>query len=157
MKVLKEEVIPVKGIPVVAGFRWSVGELMDRFIRELGNRKILGAKCSKCNYTYVPPRAWCGKCSAKMDANSLVELSGKGVLVGYTTAYVELDGNGNFRNLEKPKAIGAIKLEGADSTIFMPLIDVEPEKLKAGITVKVVWQEETKGQISDIKGFKPER
>ena len=92
-----------------------------------------------------------------MDANNLVELSGRGVLVGYTTAYVELDGNGNFRDLEKPKAIGAIKLEDADSTIFMPLIDVEPEKLKEGITVKVVWQEETKGQISDIKGFKPEK
>ncbi|MGQ9721168.1 MAG: Zn-ribbon domain-containing OB-fold protein [Candidatus Jordarchaeum sp.] len=151
----KEEVIPVTGIPVVAAFRWSVGELMDRFIRELGNKKILGAKCSKCNYTYVPPRIRCGKCSTKMDEKNLTELSSKGVLVGYTTAYVELDGNGNFRELEKPKAIGAIKLDGAGSTIYMPLVDLDPEKLKVGMKVEVVWREETKGEIADIKGFKP--
>ncbi|MFB0561406.1 MAG: Zn-ribbon domain-containing OB-fold protein [Candidatus Lokiarchaeia archaeon] len=155
MTTSKEEVIPVKGLPVVAGFRWSVGELMDKFIKELGNRKILGAKCSKCNYTYVPPRLRCGKCYAKLDENNLTELSGKGVLVGYTMAYVELDGNGNFRELEKPKAIGAIKLDGADSTIYMPLLEIDPEKLKAGLNVEVVWREETKGEIADIRGFKP--
>lgn len=151
----EEEIIPVKGLPVVAGFRWSVGELMDRFIKELGNRKILGTKCPKCNYTYVPPRLRCGKCSAKMDANNLTELSGKGVLIGYTTAYVELDGKGNFRELEKPKIIGAIKLDGADSTIYMPIVDIDPQKVEAGLKVEVVWREETKGEIADIKGFKP--
>jgi hypothetical protein len=155
VKSSKEEVIPVKGLPVTAAYGWSVGELMEKFIKELRNKKILAAKCPKCNYTYVPPRLRCGKCFSKIDANNLTELSGKGVLVGYTTAYVELDGNGNFRDLNKPKLIGAIKLDGSDSTIFMPLVDVEPEKIKEVLKVGVVWREETKGELADVKGFRP--
>lgn len=150
-----EEVLPVKGLPLSAGFRWSVGELMERFIKELGNRKILGGKCPRCGYTYVPPRVRCGKCYAKIGAENLTELSGRGVLEAYTTAYVELDGNGNFRELDKPKLIGAVRLEGADSTIFMPLVEVDPDKLTEGVEVEVVWREETKGEIADIRGFKP--
>jgi len=153
----KREVIRVTGLPMVAGFRWSVGKMMERFIKSFADRKILAAKCPKCGYTYVPPRLRCGKCYTKIEEKNLVELSGKGTLIGYTTAYVQLDGRGNFLDLDKPKVIGAIKLEGSDSTIFMPLGEVDPKKVKEGIKVKAVWREETKGEIADIVYFEPVR
>jgi uncharacterized OB-fold protein len=150
-----EKVIKYKGLPFVAGFRWSVGFLMERFMKSLVNKKILAAKCPGCGYTYVPPRSRCGKCYAQLGETNLVELSGKGRLVSYTIAQVELDGSGNFRDLEKPRVIGAIKLEGVDSTIFMPLEEVDPKEVKEGMEVEVKWRDEMKGP-ADL-AFRPVR
>ena len=151
----KSAIVDVQALPFFAAFSWSTGFLMEKFIKELANRKILAAKCPGCGYTYVPPRARCGKCNAKIEEKNLINLSGKGTLVSYTTAYVKLDGNGNFQDLEKPEIIGAIKLDKADSTIFMPLEGIKPKDITEGLKVKVEWREETKGELSDIRCFKP--
>lgn len=142
-------------VPLVFGFRWSVGEMMEKFIKTLADRKILGAKCPECGYVYVPPRWRCGKCYARIAEENLIELSGKGTLLSYAIAYVELDAVGNFKDLDKPKVIGAIKLENADSTLFMPLGEIKPEDLKEGMKVEVAWREKTKGELADIKYFVP--
>jgi uncharacterized OB-fold protein len=68
---------------------------------------------------------------------------------------VKLDGQGNFVDLEKPEIIGAIKLEKADSTIFMPLEGIKLQDLTVGLKVKVEWRDETKGELADIKCFRP--
>jgi uncharacterized OB-fold protein len=151
----EEKVIRYKGLPFVAGFRWSVGFPMERFMKLLVNKKILAAKCPGCGYTYVPPRSRCGRCHAQLGETNLVELSGKGKLVSYTVAHVELDGSGNFRDLEKPRVIGAVKLEGADSTLFVPLEEVDPREVKEGMEVEVKWREEMKGP-ADL-AFRPVR
>jgi hypothetical protein len=151
----KSEIVEVQALPFFANFSWSTGFLMQKFIKELANRRILAAKCPRCGYTYVPPRARCGKCHAKLEEKNLITLSGKGILVSYTTAYVKLDGEGNFQDLEKPEIIGAIKLEKADSTIFMPLEGIKPRDVAEGLKVKVQWREETKGELSDIRCFTP--
>ena len=151
----KSEIIKVQALPFAAGFNWSTGFQMQRFIKELANRKILGAKCPQCGYTYVPPRSRCGKCYTRIEEENLITLSGKGTLVGYTTAYVELDGQGDFRDLEEPGIIGAIKLENADSTIFMPLEGIKPRDVTEGLKVELQWREETKGELADIRCFKP--
>jgi len=152
---MSEEKVIRYGFPFVARFEWSVGFLMERFIKSLVDKKILAAKCPSCGYTYVPPRSRCGKCYAQLGETNLVELSGKGKLVGYTIAHVELDGSGNFRDLEKPRVIGAIKLEGADSTIFMPLEEVDPKEVKEGMEVEVKWRDEMKGPVDFA--FRPVR
>ena len=157
MSLGEREVVRIRGMPFVAGFRWSVGKMMERFIKTFADKKILGSKCPKCGYTYVPPKSRCGKCYTGLEEENLVELSGKGDLIGYTRAYVELDGKGRFLDLSKPKVIGAIKLEGSDSTIFMPVEEIDPKDVKEGMKVEVVWREETKGEIADIKYFRPVR
>ena len=151
----KSEIVEVQALPFVAAFSWSTGFLMEKFIKELANRRILAAKCPGCGYTYVPPRSRCGKCYAKIEEKNLINLSGKGRLVSYTEAYVQLDGNGNLQDLEKPMIIGAIKLDNADSTIFMPVEGIKPRALAEGLKVKVQWREETKGELSDIRFFEP--
>ena len=151
----KSEIVEVQALPFVAGFNWSTGFQMQRFIKELANRRILAVKCPGCGYTYVPPRSRCGKCYTRIEEENLITLSGKGTLVGYTTAYVELDGQGNFKDLEEPGIIGAIKLENSDSTIFMPLEGIKPRDVTEGLKVRIEWRDETKGELSDISGFKP--
>ncbi len=151
----KSEIVDVQPLPFVAGFNWATGFLMQKFIKELANKKILAAKCPRCGYTYVPPRSRCGKCYAKIEEKNLINLSGKGTLVSYTKAYVKLDGQGNFLDLEKPVIVGAIKLDKSDSTIFMPLEGIKAKDVTEGLKVKVQWREETKGELSDIRCFKP--
>jgi uncharacterized OB-fold protein len=153
----KSEIVDVQGLPFVAGFNWSTGFLMQRFIQELAKRKILGVKCPECGYTYLPPRSRCGKCYAKIEEKDLITLSGKGSLVSYTIASVELDGKGNFVDLEEPLIIGAIRLEGADSTVFMPLEGIKSQDITEGLRVEVQWREETKGELADIRCFRPAR
>ena len=151
----KSEIVDVQAIPFFAAFSWSTGFIMEKFIKELANRRILAAKCPECGYTYVPPRNRCGKCYAEIKEKNLINLSGKGTLVSYTKAYVKLDGNGDFQDLEKPEIIGAIKLDKADSTIFMPIEGIKPKDITEGLKVKVQWREETKGELPDIKCFTP--
>jgi len=151
----KEEIIKVIGLPLGAGFNWSVGVLMEKFIKSLGDKKLLGAKCKKCGYVVAPPRTRCIRCNAKLDEDCLVELSGKGVLLGRTEAKVELDGKCNFVDLEEARVIGAIKLDDADSTLFMPIQAADAGELEIGTSVCVEWAAATKGEIADIKCFKP--
>jgi uncharacterized OB-fold protein len=148
-------IVDVNTLPFPANFIWATGFMMQRFIEELASRKILGVKCPGCGYTYMPPRSRCGKCYAKMEEENLVTLTGKGTLVSYTTGHVALDGQGNFIDLQEPAIIGAIKLEDADSTVFMPLEGIKPCDVVEGLKVELQWREETKAELEDIRGFKP--
>ena len=138
-----------------AGFNWSVGVLMEKFIKSLADKKLLGSKCPGCGYVHAPPRTRCVKCNAKVGSDDIIELSGKGSLLGHTIAHVQLDGKANFEDLDEPVIIGAIKLEDADSTIFMSIEGAEADKLEAGTAVAIQWNDKTEGAISDIKCFKP--
>jgi uncharacterized OB-fold protein len=151
----KSEIVEVKTFPFPAGFNWAVGPMMQRFIETLAERRILGAKCPACGYTYAPPRARCGRCYSTIEEKDLIDLSGRGIMTSYTEAHVKLDGNGNLHDLDKPVTIGAVKLEGADSVWFMPVEGAKPQDLKIGLAVKAGWHEETKGAVGDIRCFEP--
>lgn len=147
------KVLKVVGIPYTANYAWSVGVPMEKFIKSLKDKQLLASKCPNCGYVYAPPRNRCGKCNSEIGEGDIIKLSGKGSLVGYTTGHVELDGAGNWKDLKKPQVIGAVKLEGADSTVFVPLEVADPKKLKTGMAVKVKWAKEPKGEIKDIECF----
>ena len=71
----QSEVIKVQGLPVVvAGFNWSTGVLMEKFIKTLAEKKILAAKCPKCGYTHVPPRRRCIKCNATLTDEDVMKM-----------------------------------------------------------------------------------
>ncbi len=157
MQEKKKEIVDVQALPFVANYNWSVGFIMETFIKGLAKRKLLAAKCPECEYTYVPPRNRCGQCNAEIKEKNLVPLSGKGQLEGFTLAYVQPDEEGNFADLEEPGMIGAIRLEGADSTLYMPIQGVAPEDVQAGMKVEAAWRKKTKGEIADLSFFKPSK
>src|SRR5512137_2457282 len=88
----KSEIVEVKTFPFPAGFNWAVGPAMQKFIQALAGKRVLGAKCPSCGYTYVPPRSRCGKCYTAMGEKNMVDLSGRGTLMSYTKAHVRMDG-----------------------------------------------------------------
>ena len=151
----KSDIIDVEALPLTANYNWSVGVVMEAFIEELAKKKILASKCPACEYTYVPPRNRCGKCSAEIKKKNLVPVSGKGTVKSFTLARVQLDGDGNFLDLKKPGIIGAVQLDGTDSTVFMPVEGIKPEEIHAGMKVQVQWAKKPKGELADMQGFKP--
>lgn len=150
-----QEVIRYQGLPaVLANFNWSVGFQMQRFLKALAEKKFLAGKCPGCGYVYAPPRNRCGKCYAEIKENDLIELSGKGKLLSWTIAHLALDGKGNWQDLKEPRMIGAIKLDGADSTLFMELGQAKASDLKIGANVEIVWSEERVPNWKAIRFFK---
>jgi uncharacterized protein len=128
--------------------------IMQKFLKTLASKKFLAAKCPECGYVYAPPRNTCCKCWKKIEEKGLIEIPGAGTLASFTVGYVELDGKANWVDLKKPKVIGAIKLDGANSLFFAP-IDVDPKDAKIGMKIGLEWNAELKGGWKDIKAFKP--
>jgi len=151
---MSEEKIVVanKGL-VRAEFAFWVGQYMNKFYDALENKKIIGNRCPKCGDVFVPPRKICGKCNEKISLDqNWVDLPDSGTLKNYTSTYYKINDRAS-RKVKKPQVIGMIQIDGSNTAIIYRLLDIEPENVKIGMQVKVEWEEKTKGDPSDIKGF----
>lgn len=144
---LKEPVIHHKKIHMP--YTHSVGVVSSKFLRALGDNRILAIKCVVCSRTYVPPQGVCPSCFANID--EWVELNGQGTLVTYTVIYYPLP----THLTEPPFALGIIKLDGADTSLVHFLGEVNLDNIKIGMKVKPVFKEKPEGNILDIRYFKP--
>ncbi len=133
-------------------FEYAVGKYGSRFLTELrDNKTIVGIRCPKCKKVFVPPRRVCGECFVAM--YELVELSGKGTVETYTVlsfGFVDPD-TGKQRPV--PYTWGFIKLDGTDNTFVHCLEETDLDKLKIGMRVQVVFEEERRGHLLDIRYF----
>jgi uncharacterized protein len=133
-------------------FLWSIGKFGSKFLTELrDNRRIVGIRCPKCRQVLVPPRPVCGACFVPMD--ELVELSGEGAVETFTVltfGFVDPD-TGIQRPV--PYTWAFIKLDGSDNAFTHYLAETDPAKLKVGMRVRAVFEEERSGHVLDIKHF----
>ena len=144
-------IVANKGM-VRAEFNFWVGQYMDRFYDNLEKKKIVGNKCSKCGDVFVPPRKICGKCNVTIPLDEgWVDLPDTGTLKNYTISPYKI----NDRSIRKAKdqIIGMVQIEGSSTAIVYRLLKMAPEEVKIGMKVKIGWNENTKGDPSDIKGF----
>ncbi len=126
------------------------GEAYFRSIAEKGT--FLGAKCNKCDITYVPPRTYCEKCFDRLEDN-YIDVGTKGSVLTYTVLYKNLDGS----QKEVPTIMAMVILEGTEGGVLHYLGGIEPEDVAIGMAVEAVFipESERKGGINDIKYFKP--
>jgi hypothetical protein len=97
----------------------------------LGQRKLMGVKCQKCNFVFTPPRPTCPHCeSSKL---TWIELSGKGKIATYTVIYV----GPSELSSETPYVIGVVALnEGPKVSCRITGVDPsKPETIKIGSPV----------------------
>ncbi|MEJ2249079.1 MAG: zinc ribbon domain-containing protein [Candidatus Lokiarchaeota archaeon] len=145
-------IIRNKGL-VRADFNFWVGLYMDKFYDALENRKIIGNKCPKCGDVYVPPRKICGKCNVVIPLEEKwVDLPETGILKNYTLTKYKVSDR-RARKSKSLKPIGMVTIDGSNTAIVYPLIDVKPEEIKIGMKVKIKWSNKPKGDPSDIEGF----
>lgn len=145
-------IIANKGL-IRAEFAFWVGEYMDRFYDALENKQFIGNKCPECGNIFVPPRKICGKCNKTIPLDKYwVDLPETGTLLNYTVTYYKVNER-TTRKVKKPQIIGMIQIDGSNTGIVYRLLNITPKEVKIGMKVKTVWEEKTKGDPSDIKGF----
>jgi hypothetical protein len=135
-------------------YNYSAGKLLSFFFRALRDeKKIYGRKCSRCGKVYIPPRPACGPCFAP--TNEWVEVGPEGILECFTVVYFSFLDPMTGKKRPVPYGYGLIKLDNASTRIQHFLSESDPKKLKVGMRVTAVFNEEREGKLSDIKWFKP--
>ncbi|MHA1291425.1 MAG: Zn-ribbon domain-containing OB-fold protein [Promethearchaeota archaeon] len=145
------DIYVTKGM-VRAEFNFWVGIPMDKFYDGLENKKFVGNKCPKCGKVFCPPRKICGDCFA--ECKEFVDLPETGILKNYTVTNWKIQER-KGRKVKKDMIIGLVQVDGADSSMLIPIVNTTPDEVKEGMKVKVVWAKRIKGHPNDIAGFEP--
>jgi len=133
--------------------RYTAGVAGERFLRGLKEGKILGTRCTHCDYTYVPARMYCERCLAHLGEEAWIEAGLEGELLSFTQVGVGPSGE----PLEKARWVGLVRLRGASGVLMHHLEGVTPANARVGLAVKVVFRplKERTGSINDIRHFAP--
>ncbi|MBE0511554.1 Zn-ribbon domain-containing OB-fold protein [Candidatus Bathyarchaeota archaeon] len=103
---------------------------IESFYKFVSEGKLMAAKCSKCGTLLLPPRPVCTKCLST--DFKWVELKGEGKLLSYTVIHVSPM---QFQSMA-PYTVGIVELEDGPHLPGM-IRDVEPEKIRVGMDLKV--------------------
>ncbi len=131
---------------------YTLGIAGEKFFSEIKeNERILGAKCKHCGHVFVPPRIYCEKCFEK--ATEWVDIGTRGTVYTFTKAFVDVKG----AKLKEPILFAFVKFDGAEGGLIHRLGEVKPGEVEISMAVEAVFkpQAERKGDINDIKYFKP--
>ncbi|MFH1243478.1 MAG: Zn-ribbon domain-containing OB-fold protein [Pseudomonadota bacterium] len=132
---------------------YTYGRAGEAYFRNIMNKgSFLGARCQKCEITYVPPRTYCEKCFDRIEDN-YVDVGASGTVHTYTIIYKNLDGS----HKKDPLIMAVVRLDGTQGGVVHYLGQVKPEEVSIGMKVQAVLlpRKERKGGITDIKYFKP--
>ena len=132
---------------------YTYGRAGDAYFRSLKDKgTFLGARCEKCDIVYVPPRAYCENCFARLE-DSYVEVGDTGTVHTYTVLHKNLDGS----TKKEPVIMAMVRLDGTDGGVVHYLGGVKPDQVHIGMSVKAILKpkKERIGAITDIKHFKP--
>ena len=144
---------------VKSDYNWDAGIAMGRYLEGLKQGKILGIRCSQCERTVVPPRAFCELCFRPID--DWLELSDTGKINTYSVSFVNWDAS----RRRTPEVPAVVEIDGASPGMgILHLISEVGDsleeitsRLQMGTPVRAVWkpEEEREGAITDIRYFRP--
>ena len=135
-------------------YLYTAGVAGQKFLAALRDEgKILGARCDKCGYTYVPARMYCERCFAALPDSAWVEAGPGGRLASFTVVHLDLDG----QPLASPRVMGLIQPDGADGLLAHDLGEFGERAPRVGMRVTAIFkpQAERAGSILDIRYFRP--
>lgn len=135
-----------------ADYAYTHGIAGEKFFKEIKeNARIMGTRCKKCGFIYVPPRLFCERCFEKLDVWEKV--SKRGEVHTYTVAYIDTDGS----KLKNPIIWAMIKINNVHGGFVHKLGEVDLRDVKIGMQVEAIFKnkKEREGSMLDIKYFKP--
>jgi uncharacterized protein len=117
----------------------------NQFVNE---NKLMAARCSQCEATYLPPRAICPKCHG--DQLEWVELEGHGRLAAFTSIYIApsfMIDQGFGR--DNPYVTGIVELaEGVKISARLLGVDAQnPASILIGIPLAVAFIQEGEKKV----------
>jgi hypothetical protein len=139
-------------VPLDYTYNYRIGSFLERYIKGLGDKKILGVKCPVCGKVAVPPRSFCGACNKPMD--EWVEVGPEGTVENFTIGHVKLD-RGAVEKLDDPQLLAMVKLEGATVPLLAEVKGLAAADLKKGLRVKAVFKDPAEDSLADLSHFEP--
>ena len=120
-------------------------ELVNSFVEQLKNGKLMGTRCKRCDARYVPPRAHCKCGSAEME---WFEAPSQGKLLSYTMVTFAPESMSRY----SPYIVAVAELEGG-LRLLAQLTGVSPSSLKVGMPIQVASHRVSEDRI--VYKFKP--
>jgi len=132
-----------------ADYFYPSGVAGDRFFKHLKqNDSFLASTCKKCNKVYCPPRLYCEDCFEEIPDSNWKQVSASGTIKLFTLAKL----NAHGENLESPKVVAMIEIDGTNSRILGLIKTNDFEKDFCGTKVKALLRPKDKreGTMKDI-------
>ncbi len=121
---MAEETAASKPLPVVPFLK----------IPDKGDPYLEGHKCKNCGSIFLGQRTVCSSCAAR-DQIEAIKLANKGELYVYSITHR------SFPGIETPYVSAVVDLDGGGSVKGNLInIDPDPEKIKMGMRVEVIYQ-----------------
>lgn len=137
-------------------YRWSTGKYLGKLYKEArDNKKLVTNRCRKCKELLWPPKMVCGRCKVEA-GEDWVDLGDKGTVVQYTYLVVPMWNPHRGEKWANPYPTATILMDSG-AYIVQFLEEKDPEKLKPGMRVQAVWNEneEERGEgLGDILYFR---
>lgn len=143
--------IGVVDAPVRLDYTVTAGYAQSRFLRGIAKGRILGQRCPQCEKVYAPPNGSCPTCAVATEEE--VEVSDSGTVMTFCIVNIPFAGQA----VAVPYVCASVLLDGADTTLFHLVQEVEADKVKMGTRVEAVWvpREDLKPTLESIKYFRP--
>jgi uncharacterized OB-fold protein len=144
---------PVKTIktPMRLEYQYTAGVATSRFLRGIGQGRILGQRCPSCKKVYVPPRGSCPRCAVATEEE--VQVSDRGTITTFAIVRVPSE------NIDVPLPFASVHvlLDGTDIPFFSVVQECPLEEVRIGMRVQAAWvpKAELAPTLQSIKWFKP--
>ena len=130
-------------------YRRSTGPILGQFLGALRDGRVLGVRLPD-GRVMVPPAEYDPESGEAV--SELVEVGQAGVV----TTWSWVSAPRPRHPLQRPFAWALVRLDGADTALLHCVDAGEMGRMKTGLRVRVRWQDERKGAITDIACFEPE-
>jgi uncharacterized OB-fold protein len=137
--------------PVRLEYTVNAGTALSRFLRNIGEGRLVGQRCPSCRKVYVPPRGSCPTCAVA--TNEDVELGHRGTVTSFCIVRVPYPG----QSIKPPYVSASILLDGADIPFYHLVSEVAAEEVRMGMRVEAVWVDaaERGPTVESIRWFRP--
>lgn len=129
-------------------FKRTVGPVQSAFLTGLRERLVVGVRTGD-GRVLCPPVEYDPVTSDEL--TELVEVADTGTV---TTWSWEPSPRGD-QPLDQPFAWALVQLDGTDTGLLHALDAGSPDKVSTGMRVRIRWQDEREGAITDIACFEP--
>ncbi len=124
----------------------SPGEIMGKFLAALKQQQLYGIKANDGKVLF-PPTEYDPRNSDAL--NDFVPVKETGTLLYWTWIEKPRD----HHMIDQPFAFGLVQLDGADTPFLHRVFADSADALSRGMQVKLQWEENRVGAITDIRGF----
>jgi len=140
-----------KRIPARLDYTYTAGEATSRSLAAMKEKRIIGEKCPEFGYVYTPPRG--ASANSGLPTTEQVELAHRAIVTSFCVVNISFIGQG----VEVPYVNANLLIEGADTTTFGLIQEVDPSEIEMGMWVEPVWKpdEELTHSWENIKWWKP--